>query len=90
MLPTPNLLPWLFTTNALVQGIKMSIFGMPNKGVGKFKNMNDVLLSMGCENDPIAQPIDTKVGGKKVHKPNDLLQKWVIHTHSKDDYASAT
>jgi hypothetical protein len=53
----------------------MSIFGMPNKGVGKFKNMNDVLLSMGCENDPIAQPIDTKVGGKKVHKPNDLLQK---------------
>jgi hypothetical protein len=47
-------------------------------GVGKWKNMNDVLLSVGCENDPTAQldiPQNTKVGGKKVRKPNDLPRK---------------
>jgi hypothetical protein len=33
----------------------MSIFGRPNRSVGKRDNMNDVLLSVGCENDPIAQ-----------------------------------
>jgi hypothetical protein len=33
----------------------MSIFGRPNRGVGKQNNKNDVLLSMGCENDPTAQ-----------------------------------
>jgi len=33
----------------------MSIFGRPNRGAGKRKNMNDVLLSMGCENHPTTQ-----------------------------------
>ncbi len=40
--------------------------------------MNDVILSVDCENDPTAQldnPHNTKVKGKKVCKPNDLPRK---------------
>jgi hypothetical protein len=53
-LPTPSSLP-LSTANALVQGIKTSILGRLDRGVGKQKNLNDVLLLVGCENDPITQ-----------------------------------
>jgi hypothetical protein len=53
-LPTPSSLP-LSTTNALVQGIKASILGRLDRGVGKRKNLNDVLLLVGCDNDPITQ-----------------------------------
>jgi hypothetical protein len=55
--------------------------------------MNDVLLLVGCENDPTTQldnPLNTKVGGKKVYKLNDLLGKWVIPTCFKHDFVSVT